>query len=103
MKGRGLRSGLIDISLTVLARHLPVLFVQLLTHTTLTKAAIVPIPTGCPGRTGRERKSLSVCLKLSGCCLYQHWLSFRPLMSSGVSLIPAFYSFMHYSQTVHWT
>lgn len=57
----------------VLAGHLPDyvgLFVQLLTHTTLTKAAIVQVPTGCPGRTGREREgeregecnSLSLCL-----------------------------------------
>lgn len=52
-----------DTSLTVLTCHVPDfvgLFVQLLTHTTLTKAAIVLVPTGCPGRTGREREKESV-------------------------------------------
>lgn len=47
------------ISLTVLANHLPDLvglFVQLLTHATSTKAAIVQSPSGSPGGTGRERE-----------------------------------------------
>lgn len=92
MMGRGLRSGPRDSQTRVSQCHVPDfvgLFVQLLTHRTLTEAAIVPIPTGCPGRTGRERESLSVCLKLSECCLYQRLLPSRPLTSAGVSLIPA--------------
>ena len=86
--------------LTLLACHAPDfvgLFVQLLTHTTLTRAAIVP--AALVELEERERESLSVCLKL---CLYQCLLPSRPLMPSWVSLIPAFYFFVQSSQTVHW-